>query len=222
MVAGRAWSAAAGRGGGAEQVPRRIWSPAARQDARLPPPPGAGRVRPARGPPPPGGAGRPSRPWTRRVVEFGCGTGRGRDERQPVVERPELPGPRRSNRGGRNPSVSGSGPMTRLIDASATGARKGPGGGGGYPEDAAAFCPGGQEGRARRRTGGGSLSRRGRMVQRTATAGPRGRSSLRGETPPPIETPHGGGRAGRSEGRADRKVEPNEDREAHQWWQERH
>ena len=58
------------------------------------------------------------------------------------------------------------------------------------------------------------------MVQRTATAGLRGRSSLRGETPPPIETPHGGGRAGRSEGRADRKVEPNEDREAHQWWQE--
>ena len=164
----------------------------------------AGRVLPGRGPLPPGGVNRPSRPWTRCVVEVGCGMGRGRDERQPVVERPALHGPRRSNRGGRNPSVSGSGPMTRLIDASATGARKGPGGGGGYPEDAAAFCPGGQEGRARRRTGGGSLSRRGRMVQRTATAGPRGRSSLRGETPPPIETPHGGGRAGRSEGRAER------------------
>ena len=96
----------------------------------LPPPPG---VRPARGPPPPGGAGRPSRPWTRLVVEVGCGTKWGRGERQPVVERPELPGPRRSSRRGRNPSVSGSGPMTRLIDASATGAREGPGGGGGYP-----------------------------------------------------------------------------------------
>ena len=127
-----------------------------------------------------------------------------------------------SSRGKRNPSVSGSGPMTKLIEASATGAREGPGGGGGYPENAAAFWPRGQEGRARRRTGGGSLSRRGRMVQRTATAGPRGRSSLRGETPPPIETPHWSGGAGRSEGRADRKVEPNKDREAHQWWQERH
>ena len=96
----------------------------------------AGRVRTSRPwtTPPPGGAGRPSRPWTRRVVEVGCGTKkRGRGERQPVVERPELPGPRRSSRRGRNPSVSGSGPMTRLIDASATGAREGPGGGGGYP-----------------------------------------------------------------------------------------
>ena len=64
-----------------------------------------------------------------------------------------------SSRGKRNPSVSGSGPMTKLIDASATGALEGPGGGGGYPENAAAFWPRGQEGRARRRTGGGSLSR---------------------------------------------------------------
>ena len=89
----------------------------------------------------------------------GRGGGAGRGERQLFVERPALPGPRRSSRGGRNPSVSNSGLMTRLIDASATGAREGPGGGGGYPENAAAFWPRGQEGRARRRTGGGSLSR---------------------------------------------------------------
>ena len=93
-------------------------------------------------------AGRPSRPWTTAAGRGGPsvpavdaarrrgrlrGTKWGRGERQPVVERPELPGPRRSSRRGRNPSVSGSGPMTRLIDASATGAREGPGGGGGYP-----------------------------------------------------------------------------------------
>ena len=169
--------------------------------------------------PPPGGsvpavavgqrrwAGRAVRPDRGRGAlrsAAGQGGGAGRGERQLFVERPALPGPRRSSRGAYNPSASSGGLTTRLIDASATGEREGPGRGGGYPLDVAVFYLGGREGRARRRNCGGSLSRRGRMVQRTATAGPRWRSSLCGETLPPIETPHRGGRLGRSEGRAER------------------
>ena len=71
------------------------------------------------------------------------------------MERPALPGPRRSNRGERNPSQSGGRPRMRLTDASVTGAREGLGRGGGYPEDAVKSWP-----RARRRTGSGISSQR--------------------------------------------------------------
>ena len=156
------------------RFPRRIWSPAAASGCAA-----SGSGRPSPGPSTaaggPGGSVPPvdhhrrdgrSRPWTRRVLEISCGTGWGRGERQPFVERTELPGLCRP--------VAGHRPTPRLIDASATatGAWEGPCGGGGCLEDAATFWPRGQEGRARRPTGGGSRSRTSRPWPLLCHAGP--------------------------------------------------
>ena len=135
----------------------------ARQDARLQIQdvlPGRIRPAPARGSSPPGRHVGPDRG---RGASLRSAAGQGgwrRGERQPFVERPELPGSRRPAAGHRPmPRLR---PMPWLIDASttATGARERPGERGGYLDDAAAsaFWPKDQEGGARRRTGGGSRS----------------------------------------------------------------
>ena len=110
--------------------PWRSWSlearPGARlQDVLLPAPP-----------PPSGGGSGPSVSDEDATLRRGGLREGGGDERRPAVERQALPGPRRSNRGGRGPSARpGGGPTTRLTDTSAMGAREGPGGRGGSPED---------------------------------------------------------------------------------------
>ena len=106
-----------------------------------------------------GGEGTPADRRRKSLLDV-PGMGWGRSERQPVVKRPALPWPRRSNRRGRNPSTSSSGLTARLIDASETGAR---------------WMP------------------------------------LCGETPRQLRRLTG------ADVRGVRKVEPNEDREAHQW-----
>ena len=120
----------------------------------------AGRVRPGRG----RGAS----------VEVGCGTaGWVRVEQQPVVERPALPGPLPSNRGGRGLPcpVAGRGRCCRMPDLSTTGAREENGRGGGYLEDAAASCLREQEGRAHGGPEAGCSPGVGRMRRRTGTVG---------------------------------------------------